>query len=609
MKTLIGLLLVVVLSLAPFPATAQSETASANALYERAQRAYFDLKAHGERQAEPASWRAVLNAYALVIDSYPNDPLVDDITFIQGGVYREMYQLFGERPLLEAAIERYRTVIRDFPDSYLLQAALFAVADMQETHLKSPEAALETFSELMKRFPRGYKTAAARERVALIQRSLNKPERTASLEPVATGNSAKPVVLPVASEKNIPADAIKSDIFTGEGGLVTVRPQGRTVSREPAGIVDIRTNLGPSNGRVVIELDHEVVFSYKQLPAPNRRIYFDLENVHLARSAVKAAEIPVNSPYLKKIRLGQNAATTTRAVFDFDAFREFTIFTLPGPDDHFRIVMDLQGGGSSTTTAERTTTTSVRSQPVLSEGAKKNQNGAYTLSRQLGAKINRIVIDPGHGGHDPGTVGFKGLTEKSLNLDVAKRLQALIAKEMPGVEAIMTRDRDMFVSLDQRPAYSKAKEGDLFISIHSNYARRGKASGIETYYMNYASDAEAEELAARENALNQMNQAKLAEMVVRIMTNNKKEESKEFASFVQNHLYQQTRAVNNTTRNRGVKSAPFVVLIGTDVPSILVEIGFINHPTEGKLLLTESYRDRIARGLLKGITAYIESVQ
>jgi N-acetylmuramoyl-L-alanine amidase len=195
-------------------------------------------------------------------------------------------------------------------------------------------------------------------------------------------------------------------------------------------------------------------------------------------------------------------------------------------------------------------------------------------------------------------------------LDVARRLKAMIEKEMPGIQVKLTRDDDRFVELEQRTALANTLEADLFFSIHANASRkRGRSSGIETYFMNFASDKEAEELAAKENAYSQLNQAKLNNLLKRITLNNKKEESRELASFVQTNLYRHTKPVNRYAQNRGVRSAPFVVLIGAQVPSVLVEISFIDHPVEGKLLLNDSYRDRIARGLLGGIKAYVESLQ
>lgn len=618
---------VIFVLLIPLGISAQSPDGDASQLYEQAQRAYFDLKSDQSNLNDRSSWQKILDSYELIIKSYPNDPLVDDITFISGGLLREMYQLFGDREYLDKAIEHYRTILRDFPDSYLQQAALFAVGEVQEKSLNSPSEAYETYAELVKRFPRGYKTAAARDRMVELDAQMAKtlPDAEQSLSPEVTQSSE---VKSVEEEKSSGKQESMEDdnggpspFETGEpkgekenpaaGGGESEEwslPQGTETIEETGGqatITDIRTSFGKNTGRVVIELSREVPYSYKQLPAPNRRIYFDLKGVNLASSKLVAKELPISNRYLQKIRFGQYSKSVARVVLEFSEFREYKVFAYPAP---FRIVFDLYGAGKGpgfVSAAQKGDVT----EEILAEGADSNRDGKYSIARQLGAKVSTIVIDPGHGGKDPGTKGFNRLTESRLNLDIAMRLKRMIENEIPGVRVKLTRESDVFIPLDQRPAIAKSEEADLFFSIHSNAARRGRASGIESYYMNFASDKEAEELAAKENALNSLNQAKLSDLLKKITLNSKKEESRELALFIQHHLYEQTKGVNGSAKNRGVKSAPFVVLIGTEVPSVLVEVGFINHPKEGKLLTTTSYRDRIARGLLDGIKAYIESLR
>jgi N-acetylmuramoyl-L-alanine amidase len=606
-----------------------TESPEALNLYMRVQREYLDLKKDESRLRDENAWRNIINSYQVIVDSYPNDRLVDDITFLQGNIYRKMYEIFGNRQYLHRAVSNYRTVLRDYPSSFLQQAALYAVAEVQETHLQNPKEALETYNLLLDRFPKGYRSSAARQRLDALHIELGMTKAGEQIEEteaksVADNVDAKPEAnlkavnsQPVAEPKteNSTTNAVetKGQLAVARAGVMNGRDTGKAL------INDIRSSFGKNSGRVTIEVSSEVRFKYEQLPAPNRRIFFDLHNVDLSRSKLVAREIVINNKYLQKIRIAQFSPSIARVVLDFDAFTDYNVFTLPGPDEHFRIVFDLYNAGrgpSYVSAANNTSPPKDGEEPPQTanssysgDGAKTNSDGKYSLSRQLGAKIKRVIIDPGHGGKDPGAIGYGRMTEKELNLDVAKRLQGVFKAKMPGVEAVLTRENDAFIELDQRPAISKAKEGDLFISIHSNSTRKGRASGIETYYLNFASDKEAEQLAAKENALSRLNQAKLRDLITRIATNNKKEESKELALFIQNNLYQQTRKVNTSAKNRGVRSAPFVVLIGTNVPSVLVEIGFINHAVEGKLLSTPTYRDRIADGLFYGIKAYIDSLQ
>ena len=626
MRSISLIFLLMLMLLVPFTSIAQSNESSANILYQQAQRSYFQLKSNPDDIGNPSAWTKVLNTYQLIIASYPNDPMVDDITFVTGAVLREMYQQFGKRLYLDHAIEQYRTILRDYPQSYLQQAALFAVADIQESHLKSPRDALDSYVELVSRYPKGYKTTAAKERIKSLEKDLGVKVSLPESKPrkKLAENNGNPAI-------SNAIDASKKQYY--DKASITTTTQSPTVDPKAeankilgskskkggqAKITDIRVSFNPKSGagRVTIELDREIQYSYQQLPAPNRRILIDLHSVVLAKSDITSNSIPIKNNYLKQIRLGQFKPTVTRVVFDFSSFKNYKIWPLPGPNDHHRIVFDLFGAGRGPTylSASKEAGNNKASRPETSngklpDGASKNANGKYSLSRQFGLKTRTIVIDPGHGGRDPGAIGFSKLTEAKLNLDVAKRLKAIFEKEYPEITVKLTRETNKFVSLDQRPAKSNVWEGDIFVSLHSNATRRGRASGIETYYLNFTTDKDAIELAAKENALSRLNQAKLGDLVKKITKESKKEESRELAQFIQTHLYRQAKPVNPAARNLGVKHAPFVVLIGTNVPSVLVEIGFINHKTEGKLLLTSSYRNRIARGLFNGIKAYIQSTE
>jgi N-acetylmuramoyl-L-alanine amidase len=233
--------------------------------------------------------------------------------------------------------------------------------------------------------------------------------------------------------------------------------------------------------------------------------------------------------------------------------------------------------------------------------------GSQTLIRALGLKLGRVVLDPGHGGHDHGTIGRNGLTEKELVLDIAKRLGGLLEEQL-GVEVIYTRTDDTFVPLEERTAMANEQRADLFLSIHANSAPYRSASGVETYYLNLSTSREALDLAARENASSQRSIHDLTSLIQKITTNEKIAESREFASKVQLALHGMSSRHNPGAQNRGVKKAPFVVLLGASMPSILTEIGFVSNPREEALLSKPEYRQRIAEGLLLGVKRYAESL-
>ena len=236
------------------------------------------------------------------------------------------------------------------------------------------------------------------------------------------------------------------------------------------------------------------------------------------------------------------------------------------------------------------------------------RDGQATLTRTLGLKIGRIVIDPGHGGHDTGTIGPTGLMEKDLCLDVALRLSRIIEQRLPGAEVIFTRTDDTFIPLEERTNLANDKKADLFLSIHANSSRNHGARGIETYYLNLKASPEEMEVAARENATSQQNVSDLQELVKKIARNEKIEESREFAEDIQDSLAHRVQRSARNVKNRGVRRAPFVVLIGANMPSVLAEISFLSNPADEQLLKKGEYRQRLAEGLYQGVVNYLQSL-
>ncbi|MGB8128749.1 MAG: N-acetylmuramoyl-L-alanine amidase [Candidatus Angelobacter sp.] len=256
--------------------------------------------------------------------------------------------------------------------------------------------------------------------------------------------------------------------------------------------------------------------------------------------------------------------------------------------------VDARSRGSATMTATTRT-------------AAPNAAGERSLIRALGLKIGKIVVDAGHGGHDTGTIGPNGLEEKDLVLDVALKLGKLLENKL-GAEVVYTRDDDTFIPLETRTAIANKEQADLFISIHANSSDDPSARGVETYYLNFTSSADALEVAARENAVSEKSIHELQDLVKKIALKEKIGESREFASDVQRSLYSGLSAKSPNLRNRGVKKAPFVVLIGANMPSILAEISFVSNPDDAKKLKTNDYRQRIADSLYKGVFKYVNSL-
>jgi N-acetylmuramoyl-L-alanine amidase len=243
----------------------------------------------------------------------------------------------------------------------------------------------------------------------------------------------------------------------------------------------------------------------------------------------------------------------------------------------------------------------------ITREARPTADGDRSLIRALGLKIGKIVIDAGHGGHDAGTVGPNGLLEKDVVLDVAKRLGRLLETRL-GAEVIYTRQDDTFIPLETRTAIANRERADLFISIHANSSHDSDARGVETYYLNFTSSPEALEVAARENAVSEKSIHELQDLVKKIALKEKIEESREFAGDVQESLYGGLALNTAGVRNRGIKKAPFIVLIGANMPSILAEISFVSNPTDERKMETSEHRQRIAESLYRGVSKYVSGL-
>jgi N-acetylmuramoyl-L-alanine amidase len=436
----------------------------------------------------------------------------------------------------------------------------------------------------------------------------------------------------------------------GSGGKQPLPPEGETRAAGPALIRDIKRTPLPDGMRVTLELDAEVAFRSERLENP-RRVFFDLKG---ARSvpALQDRTLKFTDHLVREVRLGRHPSNTTRIVFDMEGIESYSVFTLYSP---FRLLIDFKAvgppAGSLTTLELEPIPTSARpdpvpvalvaslpvpplappvaakpparppgppsrplpSRPVVPASPippalpSANSDGKFSLARQLGLGVSRIVIDAGHGGHDPGAHA-NGISESELVLDVATRLNRLMQNQL-GIEVVMTRDTDVFIPLEERTAIANREGADLFLSIHANASRNPKAQGVETYFLNFASNPEAEAVAARENSASARAMHSLPDIVRAIALNNKIDESRDFAEMVQRSMVRRLGARNKQLRDLGVKQAPFVVLIGAAMPSVLAEISFVTNKQEGQLLKTGAYRQQIAEALLDAVLRYQQSLK
>ena len=380
-------------------------------------------------------------------------------------------------------------------------------------------------------------------------------------------------------------------------------PAAAARSAPPSGTVmlrAIRREVLPQTLRITLELDREVGYYDERIDGPPR-VFVDLPNTR-AVEALKDATLPYPDGPVKRVRIGRQLNMRTRVVLDLEDAGAHSVYTVYDP---YRIVIDVQLAAEGASPAARAAPPAESRTPPAAPP--QNMKGSFSLARQLGLGVTRIVIDPGHGGHDPGAQG-NGISEADLVLDVAKRLAQLLLKE-ENFEVVLTRATDAYVSLEDRTALANKSDADLFLSIHANASTVAAARGIETYFLNFANTPDAEAVAARENAGSSKNMRHLPDIVQAIALNNKLDESRDFATMVQATLYQELRKTNKTLRNLGVKQAPFMVLVGAAMPSVLAEISFMSNRAEAALLKTDGYRQDIAEALLAGIVRYQNSLK
>jgi N-acetylmuramoyl-L-alanine amidase len=390
----------------------------------------------------------------------------------------------------------------------------------------------------------------------------------------------------------------------------------------PAQLSEVRHWSTPDYTRVAVTLSHETPFEQHEIaktPGSSQlsRIYFDITG---ARLTPGVKDLSIGDGLLKTARLAQYKADTVRVVLDVENIKDYKIFTFSDP---FRIIIDVKGErraeisaltpviAAAPPTAEPVTGEAVRAiQAEIQAELPKEPVLVKTAPRKpmKPGKIRRIVVDPGHGGKDPGAVGQKGLQEKDVVLPIGLALAKKLKDEL-GIDAVMTRSTDVFIELQERTAIANQVGADLFVSIHANASLNRSASGIETYYLNLAKTEKAAQLAARENGTSLEKVSLLQAVLFDLMANYKLNDSAHLAEEVQKALYRRLADRYPPAKNLGVKQGPFYVLVGATMPSILVESAFISNDKEEIRLADPQYQEQIAEGILEGIIAYIAALK
>ena len=395
-----------------------------------------------------------------------------------------------------------------------------------------------------------------------------------------------------------PAQATKKkkDVFSEQTSAST---------RQSAVLSEMKHWSNPDYTRISLELDRDVTWEAHELakgaPGKPGRVYIDLKRTRLGKNI---KDITIGDGLLKGARVGQYKAEVVRVVLDTENIKDYKIFPLSDPA---RLVIDVRG--------ERPTEIS-RLDPVISAvperiavaKAEEQEKKSRTVKKPIISKIRRIVVDPGHGGHDPGAVGPSGIQEKDVVLAIGLRLRDLFKEEL-GLDVVMTRSSDVFIPLEERTAIANKVGADLFVSVHANAAPNRTAAGIETYYLNLAKTDKVAQLAAKENGTSLEKVSVLQAILFDLMANYKLNDSAHLADEVQKALHKKIRTVHNDVKNLGVKQGPFYVLVGASMPSILVETAFLSNATEESRLKDPAYQSSAAEGIYEGVRNYISSLK
>lgn len=531
----------------PSSASPSADETAARKYYKRALSDYQRLQKNAKLKKYRDQWFKCINNYEKAYQTDPTGPLAAAALYGRAESYAELSRYSMSRSDRNKAQETYEQLINDFPESEYAQKAKAALDKYGGSHQES-------------------NTADAQDSAARV----------------AEDGIAK--VIEAGGAYDAPQD-ITMNMATPE---------------DPAVVEGLRFWSNPRYTRVVIDANRDTIFTHHELredPAIGKpqRIYIDMHNSRLDQNLQKV--VPINDNLLKDARAGQYAKDTVRVVVDIKSFKTFKIFSLKNP---FRVVLDVWG----LDTEESQTADRQPSPPAVGQNGKKIQPSA--IVKQLALGVRRIVIDPGHGGKDYGAPGYlKGVHEKMVVLQIARRLKKMVSEQLK-CEVILTREHDNYLSLEERTAIANTQNADLFVSIHTNASPDRRAYGVETYILNLATDDEAIRVAAMENATSAKNISDLDSILQDLMQNAKVNESTRLAGYVQQAVDHRLRAKYHQIRNKGIKQAPFYVLLGADMPSILVETSFISNPRECKRLVSARYQRQICQGIIDGIKRYMK---
>jgi N-acetylmuramoyl-L-alanine amidase len=653
------------------PARTRRSQAWAETQFAQAEAQRQALNGRAEQSRTRREYETVIRSYRCIVFEAPTSSKADGSAFAVAELTAEMGRHFTDDMALYAAVREYKYLRREYPGSKHRVEALLAIGEIYKNDLGDDADARAALEEFVGRYPHSELLKEAQAELAALEDDAGRhagaeneaadPARTSGRgedksrpEPTGLPRNAPATVaeeggdagdrpirvkniwywsapeytrIALELEQDVEFESQRIDhperiFFDLKNARLSSHLVGRSFEVQDGLVKKIRVaQYKPGQARVVIETDNHASVNASLVLNPPRLV-IDVhgdENRQGAAAHTAKMTVPVkaSAPDTKVVAATEKVPEQAGAVTGPVAQAPKKVVVEADDDD--RANSDAADEGSRNSPGKLrgidsgSKRDSGRSDPRRSPStraareAQPTADGDRSLIRALGLRIGKIVIDPGHGGHDTGTIGAHGLLEKELVLDVSKRLGKLLESRL-GAQVVLTRRDDTFIPLETRTAIANQEEADLFVSVHANSSHDADARGVETYYLNFTSSPEALEVAARENAASDKSIHELQDLVKKIALKEKIEESREFASDVQQSLHTGLAVKSPGVRDRGVKKAPFIVLIGANMPSILAEISFLSNPGDEKRLRTPEYRQRIAESLYRGISRYVNGL-
>jgi N-acetylmuramoyl-L-alanine amidase len=549
--------------------TARAAPPEYETTYLKAREAYYRFKGNEQKKKFRHNWQNLAEKFEKIAEKYPDSPRAPDALFTAGRLHYDLYFISRVTEDLDASIKLFRRLVNKFPDNHLADDAQLFIALRWIEYEKNPEDARKELRYLVEQFPKGDVTPKARR----MLEDLGEPQKEEEAPP--------------PREKKEP-------------------PPKKTVA--PV-LEKVRHWSNPEYTRIALYTRSKARYKVGKLAADKKqglphRLYIDVLEAQAGSDL--AESIKVADSVVRNIRCAEREGGFIRVVVDLDEDRPHRVFPM---DDPARVVIDI-------TKSEDKVAKVIGKKPKkkppetkppkkkVKELRKKSKPGE-SLSMLVGLKVKRIVIDPGHGGRDPGAIGPKGTLEKEMSLDIARRVEKLLKKKLK-VEVLLTRNSDRFLALEARTGYANKKKADLFVSIHLNAHRNRKFRGVETFYLDLTNDRYSIKLAARENATSEKSISDLEFILQDLALKSHVDDSILLSRFIQKAMVGKLRKKYKSVRDLGVKSALFYVLIGARMPSILIEGSFLTNPMEEKRIRQKSYRQRLAEGIVDGIKRFVD---